>query len=124
MSQISLTFPDGNKREFAAGVTAGEVAASISTSLAKKAISATVNGARSLPAVSRQNVGWPRSQASHLPQLPSVVSTTYRPCWVPAVYSTCSGTTSEAERRDRWPAMARSAPGSRPRRRPSAAGWR
>ncbi|GGW36834.1 threonine--tRNA ligase [Gemmobacter lanyuensis] len=44
MSQISLTFPDGNKRDFAAGVTAGEVAASISTSLAKKAISATVNG--------------------------------------------------------------------------------
>ena len=45
MPQISLTFPDGNKREFAAGVTAGDVAASISTSLAKKAISATVNGA-------------------------------------------------------------------------------
>jgi threonyl-tRNA synthetase len=45
MSQISLTFPDGNKRDYAAGVTAGEVAASISTSLAKKAISATVNGA-------------------------------------------------------------------------------
>ncbi|OYU40010.1 MAG: threonine--tRNA ligase [Pseudorhodobacter sp. PARRP1] len=45
MSQISLTFPDGNKRDFAAGITAGEVAASISTSLAKKAISATVNGA-------------------------------------------------------------------------------
>lgn len=45
MSQISLTFPDGNKREFAAGVTPAEVAAAISTSLAKKAISATVNGA-------------------------------------------------------------------------------
>ena len=45
MSQISLTFPDGNKRDYAAGVTAAEVAASISTSLAKKAISATVNGA-------------------------------------------------------------------------------
>lgn len=44
MSQISLTFPDGNKREFSAGVTPAEVAASISTSLAKKAISATVNG--------------------------------------------------------------------------------
>ncbi|HEX9858677.1 MAG TPA: threonine--tRNA ligase, partial [Paracoccaceae bacterium] len=44
MAPISLTFPDGNKREFAAGVTPGEVAASISTSLAKKAISATVNG--------------------------------------------------------------------------------
>ncbi|MFC3179492.1 threonine--tRNA ligase [Cypionkella sinensis] len=45
MSQISLTFPDGNKREYARGVTAAEVAAGISTSLAKKAISATVNGA-------------------------------------------------------------------------------
>ena len=45
MSQISLTFPDGNKRDYAAGVTGAEVAASISTSLAKKAISATVNGA-------------------------------------------------------------------------------
>ncbi|UWQ03673.1 threonine--tRNA ligase [Aliiroseovarius crassostreae] len=45
MSQISLTFPDGNAREFNAGVTPAEVAASISNSLAKKAISATVNGA-------------------------------------------------------------------------------
>jgi threonyl-tRNA synthetase len=45
MAQISLTFPDGNAREFDAGVTAAEVAASISKSLAKKAISATVNGA-------------------------------------------------------------------------------
>jgi threonyl-tRNA synthetase len=44
MAQISLTFPDGNKRDFAAGVTPAEVAASISTSLAKKAISASVNG--------------------------------------------------------------------------------
>ncbi|MDZ4310385.1 MAG: threonine--tRNA ligase [Cypionkella sp.] len=45
MSQISLTFPDGNKRDYAAGVTAAEVAASIAPGLAKKAISATVNGA-------------------------------------------------------------------------------
>ncbi|NRP25870.1 Threonine--tRNA ligase [Aliiroseovarius sp. xm-m-379] len=45
MSQISLTFPDGNAREFNAGVTPAEVAAGISNSLAKKAISATVNGA-------------------------------------------------------------------------------
>ncbi len=44
MSQISLTFPDGNAREFATGVTPAEVAADISNSLAKKAISATVNG--------------------------------------------------------------------------------
>ena len=45
MAQISLTFPDGNARSFDAGVTALEVANSISTSLGKKAISATVNGA-------------------------------------------------------------------------------
>ncbi|WP_300038034.1 threonine--tRNA ligase [uncultured Roseobacter sp.] len=45
MAQISLTFPDGNAREYDAGVSAGDVAASISTSLRKKAISATVNGA-------------------------------------------------------------------------------
>ena len=42
---ISLTFPDGNQRAYAAGTTPAEVAASISSSLAKKAISATVNGA-------------------------------------------------------------------------------
>ena len=45
MPQISLTFPDGNKRDYAAGITAAEVASDISTSLGKKAISATVNGA-------------------------------------------------------------------------------
>ncbi len=45
MAQISLTFPDGNARNFDAGVTPAEVAASISTSLGKKAISASVNGA-------------------------------------------------------------------------------
>ncbi|MFN3953724.1 MAG: threonine--tRNA ligase [Pararhodobacter sp.] len=45
MSRISLTFPDGNKRDFPAGVTPGEVAALISTSLGKKAISASVDGA-------------------------------------------------------------------------------
>ncbi|MCL4105237.1 UNVERIFIED_CONTAM: hypothetical protein GTU68_055368 [Idotea baltica] len=43
-AQISLTFPDGNKRDYDAGVTAAEVAASISTSLAKKAVSAQVYG--------------------------------------------------------------------------------
>jgi threonyl-tRNA synthetase len=41
--QISFTFPDGNARDYDAGVTPAEVAASIATSLAKKAISATVN---------------------------------------------------------------------------------
>ncbi|MGV6838693.1 MAG: threonine--tRNA ligase [Planktomarina sp.] len=44
MAQISLTFPDGNARDFDAGITPGQVAASISNSLGKKAISATVNG--------------------------------------------------------------------------------
>ena len=45
MPQISLTFPDGTKRDFAAGVTPGDVAAAIAPSLAKAAISAQVNGA-------------------------------------------------------------------------------
>ena len=45
MSLISLTFPDGTIRSFAPGVTAAEVALSISPGLAKKAISAQVNGA-------------------------------------------------------------------------------
>ncbi|GHF73436.1 threonine--tRNA ligase [Seohaeicola zhoushanensis] len=45
MSQISLTFPDGNIRHYDAGVTAAEVAASIAPSLAKAAISAQVDGA-------------------------------------------------------------------------------
>ncbi|KIN64412.1 Threonyl-tRNA synthetase [Sulfitobacter noctilucicola] len=45
MAQISLTLPDGNARSYDAGITAGEVAADISKSLGKKAISATVNGA-------------------------------------------------------------------------------
>ncbi|MBL9047099.1 MAG: threonine--tRNA ligase [Tabrizicola sp.] len=44
MSQISLTFPDGNKRSYNAGVTPAEVAASIAPSLAKASISAQVNG--------------------------------------------------------------------------------
>ncbi len=44
MVQISLTFPDGNARSYDAGITPAEVAADISTSLAKKAISATVDG--------------------------------------------------------------------------------
>ena len=38
MSQISLSFPDGNKRDYPAGITAAEVATDISTSLGKKAI--------------------------------------------------------------------------------------
>ncbi|MBU2868507.1 threonine--tRNA ligase [Pacificibacter marinus] len=42
---IKLTLPDGSVREYDAGITPGEVATSIATSLGKKAISATVNGA-------------------------------------------------------------------------------
>ena len=44
MSLISLKFPDGNTREFEAGITPAEVAKSIAPSLAKAAISAQVNG--------------------------------------------------------------------------------
>ncbi|MGB7262614.1 MAG: threonine--tRNA ligase [Albidovulum sp.] len=44
MTQISLTFPDGNIREFPRGVTPGEVASAIATSLGKAAISALVDG--------------------------------------------------------------------------------
>ena len=44
MAQISLTFPDGNARNYEIGVTAADVAMSISKSLSKKAISATVDG--------------------------------------------------------------------------------
>ncbi|OWU85108.1 threonine--tRNA ligase [Oceanicola sp. 22II-s10i] len=45
MSQITLTFPDGNTKQVPAGITPAEVAEGIAPSLAKKAISATVNGA-------------------------------------------------------------------------------
>ncbi|MBT26820.1 threonine--tRNA ligase [Thalassobius sp. S69A] len=45
MANVTLTFPDGNAREFEAGITPAEVAAGISKSLSKKAISASVNGA-------------------------------------------------------------------------------
>ena len=44
MSQISLTFPDGASRDYPAGITAAEVAESIAPSLAKKAISANLDG--------------------------------------------------------------------------------
>ncbi|THH35770.1 threonine--tRNA ligase [Aliishimia ponticola] len=45
MAQIALTLPDQSVRNYDAGVTPADVAADISKSLAKKAISATVNGA-------------------------------------------------------------------------------
>jgi threonyl-tRNA synthetase len=44
MAQIALTLPDGNQRHYEAGITPGEVAADIASSLGKKAISATVGG--------------------------------------------------------------------------------
>ena len=44
MSQVTLTFPDGNQKKFNTGVTSQEVASSIAPSLLKKAISSTVNG--------------------------------------------------------------------------------
>jgi threonyl-tRNA synthetase len=44
MDQITLSFPDGNQKKFDKGVTSEEIAISIAPSLAKKAISSTVNG--------------------------------------------------------------------------------
>jgi threonyl-tRNA synthetase len=45
MSQpVSLTFPDGSTREFAAGTTGRDVAESISKSLAKKAVAIALDG--------------------------------------------------------------------------------
>ncbi|MFQ5625163.1 MAG: threonine--tRNA ligase [Methyloligellaceae bacterium] len=41
---VSLTFPDGNARDFKAGVTGCEVAESISKSLAKKAVAMSIDG--------------------------------------------------------------------------------
>ncbi|MBO9620770.1 MAG: threonine--tRNA ligase [Niabella sp.] len=41
---INITFPDGAKREYDSGVTALEIAKSISEGLARKVIAATVNG--------------------------------------------------------------------------------
>ncbi len=44
MAQISLTFPDGNTRDFPRGVTPADVASAIAPSLGKAAISASVDG--------------------------------------------------------------------------------
>lgn len=44
MSQIKITFPDGNFKEFEKGITGAEIAKSISISLAKIALAAKVNG--------------------------------------------------------------------------------
>jgi threonyl-tRNA synthetase len=45
VNQVKLTLPDGSIRAYDAGITPGDVANDIATSLGKKAISATVNGA-------------------------------------------------------------------------------
>ncbi len=45
MSQITVTLPDGAQRHYDKGITGAEIAASIATSLAKKAIAVTINGA-------------------------------------------------------------------------------
>ena len=44
MSQVSLTFPDGSVREHDAATTGAELAASISKSLAKKAVAYALDG--------------------------------------------------------------------------------
>jgi threonyl-tRNA synthetase len=41
---IQITFPDGSKRDFESGVSAIEIAASISKSLAKEVLAVTING--------------------------------------------------------------------------------
>lgn len=59
MAQISLTLPDGNARQYDAGVTPAEVAADISNSLAKKAISAHVDG-------KHWDLAWPIEQDAEI----------------------------------------------------------
>ena len=44
MGQITLTFPDGAEKQAEAGITPAQIAEGISKSLAKKAVSAQVNG--------------------------------------------------------------------------------
>ena len=51
-ASVSLTFPDGSIREYAAGTTGAQVAESISKSLAKKAVAIALDGTvRDLSAV-------------------------------------------------------------------------
>ena len=52
MADITLTLPDGAQRDFPAGITGGEVAASIAKSLGKAAISCTIDGVHS-------DLSWP-----------------------------------------------------------------
>ena len=41
---INITFPDGNVRQYEKGISAMEIAQSISEGLARNVLSATVNG--------------------------------------------------------------------------------
>ncbi|MCB1386915.1 MAG: threonine--tRNA ligase [Nitratireductor sp.] len=43
-ANVTLTFPDGNQREYPAGITGGEVAESIAKSLAKKSVAYALDG--------------------------------------------------------------------------------
>jgi threonyl-tRNA synthetase len=45
MSQITITFPDGSRRSYPAGVTGQQIAESISKGLAREALAISVNGA-------------------------------------------------------------------------------
>ena len=44
---VTITFPDGNQRQYEFGITGAEIASQISKSLAKKAVAMTVDGALS-----------------------------------------------------------------------------
>ena len=44
MSMIALTFPDGSSRDYESGISGSELAASISKSLAKKAVALVIDG--------------------------------------------------------------------------------
>ncbi len=59
MTNIIVTFPDGIERSYSKGVTAAEVAASVSNSLGKKAISANVDG-------QHWDLQWPINQDASL----------------------------------------------------------
>ena len=59
VSQVTLRFPDGASRDYPAGTTAAEVAASIAPSLAKAAISADLDGRHI-------DLAWPIAQSGTL----------------------------------------------------------
>src|SRR5690606_8823817 len=72
----------GTSRSMTTACVSATTTASVNTPVLAKANARsppTVNGRPSRPIVSRQWVGWPRSQAAHRPQLPSVVRTTWSP---------------------------------------------